>query len=284
MQTMMRRAGRRTIGLIFIALLGLSLAACSGGLSLPTIPPTTGGSPTAPPSTASTGSSSAPVASRMAETLAVAVSSADPQAQAIVDDARARLDQVNAVHYLLTIDGDLAIDAAKTLKIRSAEGDLLRPDKASATAKVAIGPVNATVRFMQIGNDSYMTNLLTGKWEKAPGGLGFDPSVVLDSQNGVASMLSKISGWQYIESTQVDGVDTQHLRGSVPVEAVNAFLAGSMRGDAVDVDLYVAGQNNDMVRFVIAEQPAAVTPGTVVARWTLDLSNQNGNISILPPI
>jgi hypothetical protein len=57
-----------------------------------------------------------------------------------------------------------------------------------------------------------------------------------------------------------------------------------MRGDAVDVDLYVEGQNNDIVRFVIGEQPAAVTPGTVASRWTLDLSNQNGNISIVPPI
>jgi hypothetical protein len=208
----------------------------------------------------------------------------DPKAQAIVDAARTRLDQVNSVHFALTVDGDLFIDPARTQKVRSAEGDLVRPDKVSASAKIAAGPINATVKFIQIGDDVYMTNLLNGKWEKAPGGLGYDPRVVFDSQNGVTAILKNVSGWQFVENTKVNGVDTQHVRGPVPVQAVNGLVANSMRGDAVDVDLYVEGKNHDIVRLVIAEQPAAVTPGTVASRWTLDLSNQNGNISIVPPI
>jgi hypothetical protein len=234
--------------------------------------------------TTTPGAASAPVSSSTAGMAAVPVSSSDPTAQAIVDKAQARLGQVNAVHYLLTVDGDLSIGAAKTQKLRSAEGDLVRPDKASATAKVAMGPVNATVRFIQIGNDSYMTNLLTGKWEKVPGGLGYDPSVVFDPQNGVAAILGRISGWQYVESTTVNGVETQHVRGSVPVQTVNALTAGSLPGGTVGVNLYVEGQNNDIVRFVITGQPAAATSSTAASRWTLDLSNQNGNISIVPPI
>jgi hypothetical protein len=207
----------------------------------------------------------------------------DPKAQAVVDKARTRLDQVNTLHFTVTIDGDLFIDALKTQRVKSAEGDLVRPDKVSASAKVAAGPVNATVKFIQIGDDVYMTNILTGKWEKAPGGLGYDPRVVFDKENGVTAILGKVSGWQFVDTTKVNGADTQHVRGPVPVQSVNALVAGSLRGDTIDVDLYVEGKNNDIVRLVLAEQPAAVAPGTVAARWTLDLSKQNDNITISAP-
>lgn len=208
----------------------------------------------------------------------------DPKAQAIVDKARTRLDQVNSLHFLVTIDGDLFIDAARTQRVKSAEGDLVRPDKVSAAAKVSAGPINATVKFIQIGDDVYMTNILTGKWEKAPGGLGYDPRVVFDKENGVTAILNKVTGWQFVENTKVNGVDTQHVRGPVPVQFANALVANSLRGDTIDVDLYVEGKNNDIVRLVLAEQPAAVAPGTPAARWTLDLSKQNDPISIVAPI
>ncbi len=208
----------------------------------------------------------------------------DPKAQAVVDKARARLDQVNTLHFLLTVDGDLFIDAAKTQRVKSAEGDLVRPDKVSASAKIAAGPINATVKFIQIGDDVYMTNILTGKWEKSPGGLGYDPRVVFDAQNGVTAILGNVSGWQFVENTKVNGMDTQHVRGPVPVQTVNALVANSLRGDFVDVDLYVEGKNNDIVRMVLGEQPAAVAPGTVASRWTLDLSKQNDpSITITAP-
>jgi hypothetical protein len=211
------------------------------------------------------------------------VAASDPKALAVVNAARTRLDQVNALHFALTIDGDLFIDTLKTQRIKSAEGDLVRPDKVSATAKVAAGPINATVKFIQIGDDIYMTNILTGKWEKSPGGLGYDPRVVFDASNGVTSVLGNVGGWQFVDSTKINGVDTQHVRGPVPVQSVNALVANSMRGDFVDVDLYVEGKNNDIVRLVLGEQPAAVAPGTVAARWTLDLSKQNDKITITAP-
>src|SRR5262245_30984020 len=60
MQTMMGRAGRRAMGLILVSLLSLFLAACGGGLTLPTVTPTTGGSSTTPAATTAAGSSASP--------------------------------------------------------------------------------------------------------------------------------------------------------------------------------------------------------------------------------
>jgi hypothetical protein len=199
----------------------------------------------------------------------------DPQAQAIVDKARARFDQVNALHFALTVDGDVYLDTLHSQKLKSADGDLIRPDKVSLTAKASIGPINAQLKFIQVGDQAYLTNILTGKWEKAPAGFAYDPRIVFDQDKGVAAILGKVRGWTLVGTEKVNGVDTQHVRGPVPVASVNDLVSSSLRGDNVDVDLYVEGKNNDVVRFVLSEQPAAVAPGTAAARWTLDLSKQN---------
>jgi hypothetical protein len=92
-----------------------------------------------------------------------------------------------------------------------------------------------------------------------------------------------VRGWTLVGNEKVNGVDTQHVRGPVQVESVNALVSSSLRGDNVDVDLYVEPKNSDVVKFILSEQPAAVAPGTAAARWTLDLSKQNDAIKIDAP-
>jgi hypothetical protein len=199
----------------------------------------------------------------------------DPQAQAVVDKARTRFDQVNALHFALTVDGDVYLDTLHSQKLKSADGDLIRPDKVSLTAKASVGPINASLKFIQIGDQAYLTNILTGKWEKAPAGFAYDPRIVFDQNRGVSAILGNVRGWTLVGNEKVNGIDTQHVRGPVPVASVNDLVSSSLRGDTVDVDLYVEPKNNDVVRFVLTEQAAAVAPGTAAARWTLDLSKQN---------
>jgi LppX/LprAFG-like lipoprotein len=199
----------------------------------------------------------------------------DPQAQAVVDKARTRFDQVNALHFALTVDGDVYLDTLHSQKLKSADGDLIRPDKVSLTAKASVGPINASLKFIQIGDQAYLTNILTGKWEKAPAGFAYDPRIVFDQNRGVSAILGNVRGWTLVGNEKVNGIDTQHVQGPVPVASVNDLVSSSLRGDTVDVDLYVEPKNNDVVRFVLTEQAAAVAPGTAAARWTLDLSKQN---------
>jgi hypothetical protein len=211
------------------------------------------------------------------------VAASDPAAQTVVDKARVRFDKINTLHFALTIDGDVFLDKLRTQKLKSADGDLVRPDKVAVTAKAAVGPINAQLKFIQIADNAYLTNILTGKWEKAPQGFAYDPRLVFDRDKGVTAILTRVGGWSLVDTMKINGTDTQHVRASVPVESVNDLVSFSLRGDMVDVDLYVEPKNNDVVRLVIGEQVSAVTAGTVAARWTLDLSKQNDNIKIDPP-
>lgn len=201
----------------------------------------------------------------------------------MVDKARTRFDQVNTLHFALTIAGDVYLDQLRTEKLKSADGDLIRPNKVSLSAKASVGPVNAQIKFIQIGDDAYLTNILSGKWEKAPSGFAYDPRLVFDQDRGVSAILGKVTGWTLIGNEKVNGADTQHIRGPVPTATVNDLVSSSLRGDFVDVDLFVEGKNSDAVRLVLSEQPVAVVQGTPAAKWNLDLSKQNDTLKIDPP-
>ncbi len=306
-----RRKGSRGIGVIALLILGLLLGACGGKKATATpnvaapaiaatavatavataaatsVPATATSVPATPTPLAATSTalvatgtalsatSSAFVGTATPGSVQAASAASDPQAQAAVDTARARFDQVNSLHFSLTVDGDVYLDTLHSQKLKSADGDLIRPDKVSLTAKASVGPINAQIKFIQIGDQAYLTNILTGKWEKAPAGFAYDPRIVFDQDRGVSAIMGKVRGWTLVGNEKVNGVDTRHVRGPVPVASVNDLVSSSLRGDNVDVDLYIEAKNNDVIRFVLSEQPAAVAPGTAAARWTLDLSKQN---------
>lgn len=314
-----RRHKARAIGMVMALAVVSVLTACGGSKATPTVnvpvpalttpvatAAATAAPPTIPPATATTIPASPTPLAGDASALAAtgtalsATSSAfigtptpnaaqsagppsDPQAQAIVDKARARFDQVNALHFTVGIEGDVFLDQLRTEKLKSAEGDLVRPDRVSLTAKAQVGPVNAQLKFIQIGDKAYLTNILSGKWENAPSGFAYDPRIVFDQDRGVAAILTRVQGWQPASAEKINGADTQHVRAPVPTATVNDLVGSSLRGDTVDVDLYIEPKNNDVVRIVLAERPDAVTPGTVAAKWTLDLSKQNDNITITAP-
>lgn len=252
---------------------GTTLSATSAALSATatTVAPTTG------VSSAVSGTAVAPV---LVGTPAVAV---DPAAQANVDKARARFDALTALHFVLTIEGDIFLDTSRTIKLRSGDGDILRPDRVALTAKASTGPINAQLKFIQIGPDAYLTNILTGKWDRAPEGISYDPRLVFDKQNGVSGIMGRVKTWQIVENTKVGGTDTQHIRGAVPVDAVNELVSSSLRGDNVDVDLFIEPKNSDVIKFVLSEQAAAIPAMSPASKWTLDLSKQNENIKIDAP-
>ncbi|MBX6342963.1 MAG: LppX_LprAFG lipoprotein, partial [Thermomicrobiaceae bacterium] len=107
-----------------------------------------------------------------------------PSAQSILDAAAQRFGQINSAHFKLQIAGNVYLDEARTLTLRGAEGDIARPDRASAKAQVAVASQNLNISMIAIGNDQYITNFLTGSWMRAPSGLSYNPAILFDEQQG----------------------------------------------------------------------------------------------------
>ncbi|MCA1666052.1 MAG: LppX_LprAFG lipoprotein [Thermomicrobia bacterium] len=206
-----------------------------------------------------------------------------PQAQATVDRARARFAQVRALHFVLTTQGSLYLDAGRTQALTAAEGDLLRPDRVSLTATLSAGSVITQQRLIQIGGDAYLANMPTGTWEKAPAGFSYDAGFLFDHEGGVPAILGKGRDWQLVETVMVNGIATQHVRGLVPAASVNALVGSPMRGEEVNVDLYIQPTTADIERIMVSEQSSVVPANVLASRWTLDLSKQNETIVIEAP-
>ncbi len=205
------------------------------------------------------------------------------RARSTVDQARARFDRLRALHFVLTTEGGVTLDPSGARNLTAAEGDLLRPDRVSLTATLSAGPVDTELRLIQIGDDAYLATMPAGTWGKAPAGFSYDAGLLFDKDRGVSAVLERGVGWQPVETATVNGVETRHVRGPVLAGLVNDLVGSSLRGEYVDVDLYIEPSNADIIKFIVSEPPSAVPAHTPPSRWTLDLSRQDEQIVIEAP-
>lgn len=201
--------------------------------------------------------------------------------QSILDAASQRFSAIKSAHFSLSIDGDVFLDAGRTLALRSAEGDVARPNSASAKASIAFGGATISINMIAVGIDQYITNFLSGKWERAPQGLNYNPSILFDQQNGIQGVLKQAKGVSIVGNETVNGVKAFHLRGTVAKAAVAPMTGGAFQGDPIDFDLWVSQDSNDIVKIVLHD--TAASQGATPAIWTLQITNQNAPVSITPP-
>lgn len=204
----------------------------------------------------------------------------EPAPAELAHGTAAAVDRLASVHFLLTIEGAPAfLDQARMLNLRQAEGDLARPDRAQATAKVALGGVIVNIRFINIGATGYMTDPLSGRWGPAPPGLGYNASYLFDQEQGVGALIRQIEGISKAGEESIDGVVSHHLTGQVPAAKLQVLTGGVIPGERVKVDVWTAKEGLSLRQIRLTEIGAAKTPMT----WTLVLSRHDQPVAIEPP-
>lgn len=199
----------------------------------------------------------------------------------IMNQASQRFDEVNSFHFLLRIDGELSLDQSGSLRLRGAEGDLLRPDSAQTEASIAFGGANISIELISVGGEMFMTNLLTGNWERAPGDLGFDPAVLFDNERGISSIMRRIENPQVVGSEEIRGTDAYHMRGTVTAETVQPITGGSLEGDDIELEIWISHETNDILQIELGG--ASTSGGADSATWTLEVSDHNEPVTIERP-
>jgi hypothetical protein len=194
--------------------------------------------------------------------------------------AAAASDALKSVHFLLAIEGAPAfLDAAKTLNLRQAEGDVAKPDRSQATARVAISGFVISVKFIAIGGASYMTDPLSGRWGAAPAGVGYDASYLFHPEHGVGAIIRQLDGVAKVGEESIDGVASHHLTGETANAKLLVLTGGVIPGERVKVDVWAAKDGLSVRQLRLTEIGAAKTPMT----WTLTLSRHDQPVTIEPP-
>jgi hypothetical protein len=195
-----------------------------------------------------------------------------PSPEEIAERGAAALDSLTSVAFEVTIEhGPAFLDASKTLNLRQAEGAIARPDRSRATARVGAGGFVVRVQFITIGERAYMTNPLSGRWEPAPPGLGYNATALFDPRHGVAAIIRATSEQRLVSQPEVDGVPTYHLAGRVATADLLVLTGGA---------LWIGRDDSLMRRVRLREIGAAKNPIT----WTIVFSRHNQPVTIEPPL
>lgn len=203
-------------------------------------------------------------------------------AESVLQAASAQWEQTEAAHFTLGVEGNAWLDDDESIRLVSAEGDIVRPDsvEGAATINVAIiGEVDISI--IAIGEDSYITNFVSGNWEEAPDDFSYNPAILFDDEDGIAPILTELQNTELEGEETVDGRQTRSVTGTVSAETVDEITAGSIQGEDIAVTLWIDAENNELVQVRLTE-PEGVREQP--ATWTLVMSDHNAPVEVEPPV
>lgn len=201
--------------------------------------------------------------------------------ETVLRDASDRWDDTESVHFTLDAEGDTFLDSDGNIRLVSAEGDLARPDLVEATARVSVAVATVNVELVVIGEDAYMTNFISGNWERAPDDFNYNPALLFSETDGLAPIMQDIQDPALDGTESVDGREAHRVTGVVTQDQIDDITAGSIVGENIDVTLWIAEDNHEILRLLISAPPIEDTGETT---WDLLFTNHNDDVEIEAPI
>lgn len=206
--------------------------------------------------------------------------SGDVSPDEVLQGASERWAETQSAHFELTVDGEAFLDDARTIKLQSAEGDVKRPDSVTATAKIDVDPLVVDVNLIAVGGQVYMTNFISGDWEKAPEDFSYDPSILFSDSEGIGPILTQLQSPALDGEEEVGGRQAHVVTGTVDAATVEDVTAGAILGESIDVRLWVDQETSDILRVSLTE-PEGVSDSP--ATWNLELRDHDEDVTIEAP-
>ncbi|MGB3306179.1 MAG: LppX_LprAFG lipoprotein [Thermomicrobiales bacterium] len=207
----------------------------------------------------------------------------EPTAGDVIARASTTIANAKSIHFNLKIKGDSYVDPAHTIRLLNAQGDLLRPDKVDVTFQVNLfGASNATIRMITIGDHSWTTDILSGKWGPAPEEFGYNPSVLFDTKNGLGPVIGKLHGVKLEGTEEIGGRTAYKISGVASQDDISVLTAESMSGSSFPVQLWIDTNSSQLLQIVLAEPEDSGKDHP--ATWTMRISGYDEDVSIESPV
>ena len=204
-----------------------------------------------------------------------------PPAEAITSAGDAML-QAPSFHFKIDISGKpVVLNRVTQLSLRSAEGDFARPDKMGVHLKVLVAVAAAELDMIALGNEQYLTNVLTKQWEVLPPEFGFNPAVMFDPQIGLEQLLKAgLDNAHWIGVEVLDGKSLFHLQGSISGERLQGMSGGLIGKGPIDIDLWIEPDTHLPRKAVIVDKDSDPEKPTT---WTMTFSSYGKEVNISAP-
>jgi LppX_LprAFG lipoprotein len=215
------------------------------------------------------------------QTSAVAHSnlSVKPTAQQVISTMQKNFRTVTAFHVTMKVE-NLGTAHNGDIQIRSADGDVLMPDKVKAQADVLLSGQAVTINLISIGNTQYITDPITGQWRVVTGVL--NASTLTNPDTGIISLASKLSGLSKPTQDSVNGVPCWRLNGQLDASAL-AFLTGGGVPAGTMLATSVCAGVADGLPHQLTVTGLAATSDTPQTTRSFTISNYNESVTITAP-
>lgn len=189
--------------------------------------------------------------------------------------------ETGSFHFeLALVNRSIPLDAGGTLAFDEVQGDVVAPDRLRAETLVKTLVGNASVAFVAIGDEQWLTNPLTGRWEVAPPNMQAEVTGIFDPQAGLGSLLAEMERLQRLPDETLEGVETVRLQGTLPGALLADFAPDLADGRTVTVDLWMDRETGRLQQVVLTEPPA----DGETAIWTFRFSAYDAMPTIEPPV
>ena len=163
----------------------------------------------------------------------------------------------------------------ETLTVTEADGIVVSPDAVSIEFAGTVGNFAVRSSLITLGDDSYMTNPLTGVWEQVAREVS--PLGFFDPQRGIGSMMTQLQSPALVSKSDSEF----EIEGALPVEALEPLLGGLTQGTTVNARLTIDANSLFLERAILDGRVTATEPDGVVR--TITLSEFNEQVTIEPP-
>jgi len=189
--------------------------------------------------------------------------------------------EVTSVRFTLDRTGEpVFIDPAASIALDAIDGRFSAPGSADAILKVTVnGSLSTKLGAVAIDDEVWLSNPVTGKFETLPPGFDIDPSLFFDPKGGWEPLISGLTDVSFVAEEQRSEATRYHLAGTAPADRMQAITAGLVRGQDVDLNLWLHPVTAQVTSIEFSTEFDGQT-----SDWVLELAEYGESFEITPPV
>jgi hypothetical protein len=202
-----------------------------------------------------------------------------PTAQQLIAAVQKNFSTVTAFHVVMKVD-NLGTAPDGAIQIRSADGDVVMPDKVKASADVLLSGQVVEIELVSIGDTQYITDPITGQWRVVKGVL--DASTLTNPNTGIISLANKLKNLSQPVDDVVNGTPCWRFTGQLDAQVL-AFLTGGGMPAGTMLGTSVCVGKADGLPYQLVVTGQATKGDTAQTTRTFSISNYDETVNITAP-
>ncbi len=202
-----------------------------------------------------------------------------PTAQQVLTSIPKNFRQVSSFHVTMKVD-NLGTSSGSQMQIRSADGDVIMPDKVKAQANVLFSGQPVTIKLISISNVQYITDPITGQWRVVRGVL--NASTLTNPNTGIISLSSKLQNVTGPTRDSVNGIPCWRVNGLLAAKYL-AFLTGGAVPAGTMLQTSVCAGQSDGLPYQLSLVGQAAKSDTSQTSRIFNISGYNEHTTISAP-